>query len=227
MVDHGVSSASLLPEISWLLGWIYFLCWAFSSYPQPIVNFQRKSVTGLSLDYFTINILGHSCYTVSCLAFLYSETVREQYRRRWGSGVGDPTVRLNDLAFTAHALLWSCFTITQFYWWGYTRLPSQRLSRGMVCLILGSLASIALATGLVILFPSKDVGSGEPYAGGWEWLDVVNYILILSQYEDDLTHCPYLDISYGTHQALNISHQVLSSGSSQLRQQIYPRLVNP
>ena len=77
-----------------------FLCWAFSSYPQPIINFQRKSVTGLSLDYFTINILGHSCYTVSCLAFLYSDVVREQYRRRWGSGVGDPTVRFNDLAFT-------------------------------------------------------------------------------------------------------------------------------
>ncbi|RPB23335.1 hypothetical protein L211DRAFT_787054 [Terfezia boudieri ATCC MYA-4762] len=152
---------------------VSFLCWAFSSYPQPIINFQRKSVTGLSLDYFTINILGHSCYTVSCLAFLYSETVRDQYRRRWGSGVGDPTVRLNDLAFTAHALLWSCFTITQFYWWGYTRLPSQRLSRGMTCLILGSLASIALATGLVIFFPSKDVGSDEPYAGGWEWLDVI------------------------------------------------------
>lgn len=37
---------------------------------------------------------------MSCLAFLYSETVREQYRRRWGSGVGNPTVRLNDLAFT-------------------------------------------------------------------------------------------------------------------------------
>lgn len=37
---------------------------------------------------------------MSCLAFLYSETVRAQYRRRWGSGVGNPTVRLNDLAFT-------------------------------------------------------------------------------------------------------------------------------
>lgn len=58
----------------------------------------------------------------------------------------------------------------------------------MKYLILGSLASIALVTGLVILFPSKDVGPGEPYPGGWEWLDVVIYLLIYNQFGDDLTH---------------------------------------
>lgn len=57
-------------------------------------------MTGLSVDTFSVNILGHSCYTVSCLVFLYSGTVRRQYRRRWGAGVGDPTVRVNDLAST-------------------------------------------------------------------------------------------------------------------------------
>lgn len=79
---------------------------------------------------------------------------------------------------------------------------------------MGSLASIALVTGLVVLFPSKDAGPGEPYAGGWEWLDVVNYLLIYSRFEDYLIHCPYVDISYGTHQALDISHQILPSSSS-------------
>ena len=81
-----------------------FFCWAFSSYPQPIINYRRRSVTGLSVDAFIINIVGHTCYTLLCIAFLYSETVRAQYRRRWGEDVGDPTVRLNDLAFTVRSV---------------------------------------------------------------------------------------------------------------------------
>lgn len=80
------------------------------------MNYRRKSVTGLSVDYFTLNILGHGCYTVSSIAFLYSSTIREQYRRRWGDNVGDPTVRVNDLAFTVR-------------WAGHTGMGVKRDAR--------------------------------------------------------------------------------------------------
>ena len=62
--------------------------------------------------------------------------------------------------------------MTQFYCWGYTKLPSQRLSPVMAYLIGGCLAAIGVASGLALIAPgaSEDESS---YFGGWEWLDVV------------------------------------------------------
>lgn len=84
--------------LSRLLGWSYVLCWGVSSYPQIITNYRRKAVTGLALDYFTINVLGFTCYTISSVLFLFSPTVRGQYARRHPLSP-EPTVRWNDLAF--------------------------------------------------------------------------------------------------------------------------------
>ena len=33
------------------LGWAYFTCWSVSFYPQLVLNFERRSVVGLSFDY--------------------------------------------------------------------------------------------------------------------------------------------------------------------------------
>jgi cystinosin len=96
------SDYPLLHAISRLLGWSYFLCWGISFYPQLIHNYRRKSVTGLAVDYFTINVFGFACYTVSCLLFLFSPVVREEYARRHPNAP-EPTVRGNDLAFAVGA----------------------------------------------------------------------------------------------------------------------------
>lgn len=50
--------------ISHLLGWAYFLAWSASFYPQAILNWRRKSVQGLSMDFIYLNVLGFLCYTV-------------------------------------------------------------------------------------------------------------------------------------------------------------------
>ncbi|KAI5809127.1 PQ loop repeat-domain-containing protein [Peziza echinospora] len=168
---------SILPYISNLLGWTYFLCWAISSYPQPYINFRRRSVTGLSIDYFLLNILGHTCYTLSSLSFLYIPLIRTQYTQRWGSSLGPPTVRVNDLAFTAHALFWSCVTFTQFFWWGFARSRAQRVSRFMKTLIAACIALILLTILMVLVFDPEvlDPATGA-YVSGWQWLDVVYYL---------------------------------------------------
>lgn len=54
------------------------------------------------MDYFTINVFGFACYTVSCLLFLFSPLVREEYARRHPNAP-EPTVRGNDLAFAVGA----------------------------------------------------------------------------------------------------------------------------
>jgi hypothetical protein len=44
--------------VSDLLGWTYFAAWSISFYPQIYLNYVRKSVVGLSLDFQLLNFLG-------------------------------------------------------------------------------------------------------------------------------------------------------------------------
>jgi uncharacterized protein with PQ loop repeat len=93
----------LAHAVSRLLGWCYFTCWSVSFYPQILLNTRRRSVTGLSLDFCTINVLGFLCYTVSSILFLFSPIVRNEYARRHPDAP-EPTVRWNDLAFAVSTL---------------------------------------------------------------------------------------------------------------------------
>ncbi|EFO13524.1 hypothetical protein LOAG_15005, partial [Loa loa] len=45
-----------------ITGWIYFVAWSISFYPQIILNFTRKSVVGLNFDFLLLNIIGFMCY---------------------------------------------------------------------------------------------------------------------------------------------------------------------
>jgi cystinosin len=47
-----------LDVLSVVVGWLYFAAWSISFYPQAILNYQRKSVTGLSFDFLLLNITG-------------------------------------------------------------------------------------------------------------------------------------------------------------------------
>ncbi|CAG8528597.1 40910_t:CDS:2 [Gigaspora margarita] len=68
--------------ISTIIGWTYFLAWSISFYPQAILNWRRKSVEGLSLDFLWYNIYGFACYSAFNIAFLSSEEIRKEYRDR-------------------------------------------------------------------------------------------------------------------------------------------------
>ena len=66
------------------------------------LNFQRKSVVGLSFDFLALNFLGFICYSVYNVALLASPAVRAAYREQMG---GSPAVRLNDAIFAVHAMI--------------------------------------------------------------------------------------------------------------------------
>lgn len=154
--------------VSPLLGWSYFFCWSISFYPQLISNYQRQSVAGLALDFFAVNVLGFICFTISSILFLFSSTVRDEYARRH-PGAEEPTVRLNDLAFAVHALFVSSIGLSQFFFWGYKRHESQKMSRAMTTIALGCLAAIFIS---VLLALTSD----------WKWIDVaytLQYVKIL------------------------------------------------
>jgi cystinosin len=71
-VDSTLSStAEAFPsQFSSLLGWIYFICWSASFYPQALLLYRKKSSLGLSLDLVMYNVVGFLCYTVNSAIIL-------------------------------------------------------------------------------------------------------------------------------------------------------------
>jgi len=123
-----------------ILGWVYFFAWSISFYPQIFLNHRRKFVGGLSIDFATLNVIGHSCYAVYSTAFLFDSQVRDEYRRRHGGH--DPRVHPNDVAFAIHAATLASITLIQT--WIYPRAPGQRLSPANHYLIIITLVVFAM-----------------------------------------------------------------------------------
>ncbi|KAI9817995.1 MAG: hypothetical protein M1832_004516 [Thelocarpon impressellum] len=145
-----------------------FLCWSLSFYPQPILNYRRRSTVGLAIDFPTINVLGFFAYAVSTAAFLYSPLIRAQYAAR-NPVSPEPTVRPNDLAFAVHAVVLSVLTYSQFFCWGLKRERGQRVSNPILGIVVGCVLGVGL---VVFLVATRGVDGGRD-ASGWAWIDVI------------------------------------------------------
>ncbi|KUI71171.1 hypothetical protein VM1G_07124 [Cytospora mali] len=170
-----------LQVLSGLFGWIYTLCWSLSFYPQPVLNFRRKSTSGTTVDFPLINCLGFLAYLVSNLAFYYSPVIRDQYAARHDGHT--PAVAFNDIAFAAHALLLSAITTSQYLLpsvWAFTPSHGNKPS----AFITGTATGAAMGVAAVVILiaaaerqhqTQQGEGGGAPVdpASGWCWLDAV------------------------------------------------------
>jgi cystinosin len=165
---------SFLEGLSGVFGWIYTLSWSLSFYPQPVLNFQRKSTSGSTIDFPAINLLGFTAYFTSNAAFLYSPVVREQYALR--NNGHTPTVQFNDLVFAGHATLITVLTLTQYFpWiWGFDRSGKKgagvRISLAIKVVLICSVLGVSTLAAIVAIFPPEDVRTGPA------WIDVVSIL---------------------------------------------------
>jgi cystinosin len=164
-----IEGASLVKAISRVLGWLYFISWSLSFYPQPFINWKRKNTQGLTIDFPTLNLLGFTAYAISTAAFLWSPVVREQYAERHTQSP-EPTVRFNDWVFAAHAFILCCITYSQFYptIWGFQRTSRQKASRLALAIVVGSFVAIFVSITLVL----RDSNSSAKHR--WQWIDAVS-----------------------------------------------------
>lgn len=164
-------AGSFLEVVSLLFGWIYTICWSLSFYPQPILNWRRKSTSGTTIDFPFINVLGFIAYLVSNLAFFYSPQIRREYARRHHGLT--PTVQLNDVVFAAHAVFITVFLLTQFVpsLWGFDKRrksPGARVSLSVLGVMAGSFLGVGIVT-LIVITKNDD----DPKTS-WAWIDVVS-----------------------------------------------------
>ena len=151
-------------NLSAAIGYIYFLCWSVSFWPQVLSNFRNKSTSGLSADFCGLNVLGFACYTAYNAAFFWSPTIHKLYKERHGPDA-EITVQSNDVAFAIHAFVLSTITFLQIIYYNRgTQRPSKLILSIIVCITVVS----ALYPMLIWISPETAV---------FNWLD---YLYLLS-----------------------------------------------
>jgi cystinosin len=130
------------------------ILWSTSFYPQCRLNRQRRSSTGLSVDFLWYNCLGFICYTTYNVALFTNPTVQEQYRQRQqqqdDTSVRIP-VRSNDVAFAIHALLLCTILLCQVgYYDGLSALRPSRQSFTILAMLVFSIALYPIVVFVVL-----------------------------------------------------------------------------
>ncbi|KAF7646235.1 hypothetical protein LDENG_00191250 [Lucifuga dentata] len=140
MVVH--SNALLL--INQVIGWIYFVAWSISFYPQAWDNWRRKSVVGLNFDFLALNLTGFIAYSVFNIGLFWVHHIQEEFLKQNPNGINP--VKANDVFFSLHAVLMCLIYICQAA--VYER-GGQKVSRmALVLLLIGwtfALVSLFLA----------------------------------------------------------------------------------
>jgi cystinosin len=108
-----VANSSAIILISLIVGWIYFVAWSISFYPQIWYNFKRKSVVGLNFDFLALNLLGHTLYAIFNCSLYWITAVEDEYFARHPRGLNP--VELNDVVFSIHASAITALTIAQCF----------------------------------------------------------------------------------------------------------------
>lgn len=168
----------LYSYLSNVVGWTYFCAWSVSFYPQVVLNHSRRSVIGLSLDFQLLNMMGFACYFAFNVLLYCNPHVRHEYHQKYG---GLPPVKLNDVVFSAHALLLTLVTLFQIaIYYDYPRLPKNDRILRMV--VVGSLTAVVVVAAGVAVFIV------ENHETQLSWL---MYLSLLSQTKIVISVCKY------------------------------------
>ncbi|XP_078235284.1 cystinosin isoform X2 [Pogona vitticeps] len=71
-----VIHSNVVRIVDQVIGWIYFLAWSISFYPQVFENWKRKSVVGLSFDFLALNLTGFIAYSIFNVGLFWIRPVK-------------------------------------------------------------------------------------------------------------------------------------------------------
>ncbi|XP_057393036.1 cystinosin isoform X2 [Balaenoptera acutorostrata] len=112
-IRFSVIHSNVVSIINQVIGWIYFVAWSVSFYPQVITNWRRKSVVGLSFDFVALNLMGFVAYSVFNIGLLWVPSIKEQFLLKYPNGVNP--VDSNDVFFSLHAVALTLVIMVQCF----------------------------------------------------------------------------------------------------------------
>ncbi|KAG9350710.1 hypothetical protein JZ751_024599 [Albula glossodonta] len=174
-----VVRSNILEIINQVIGWIYFLAWSVSFYPQAYENWRRKSVVGLNFDFLALNLTGFLAYSVFNVGLFWVPYLKELFLKSYPNGVNP--VDANDVFFSLHAVIVTLVYVCQCAM--YER-GGQKVSKVAIALLV-----FAWTFALVTLFVAV--------ANKITWLD---YIYYFSYIKLGVTLVKYIPQAYMNYQ---------------------------
>ncbi|XP_028258912.1 cystinosin [Parambassis ranga] len=126
-----VIHSDVLSVLAQVIGWIYFLAWSVSFYPQAFENWRRRSVVGLNFDFLALNLTGFIAYSVFNIGLFWVPYMKEEFLNKNPNGINPVTA--NDVFFSLHAVLICLVYICQA---AVYEKGNQRVSRTALVLLL-------------------------------------------------------------------------------------------
>ncbi|XP_069575810.1 cystinosin [Brachyistius frenatus] len=111
MIRFTVVHSDVVSVISQVIGWIYFVAWSVSFYPQAVENWRRKSVVGLNFDFLALNLTGFIAYSVFNIGLFWVPYIEVEFLKKNPNGINP--VNSNDVFFSLHAVLLCLLYILQ------------------------------------------------------------------------------------------------------------------
>lgn len=132
---------SMLATFEGLFGWIYFIAWSATFYPQIFLVLKRKTSAGLSTDFMIINALGFICYAIFTFSSYAVPEVTKTYEQHTGY---PPQVDTTDVYFAAHGAVMCSLLVSLLFYYPPRTLP--KLPNLIACISLMFLVIVALVS---------------------------------------------------------------------------------
>ncbi|XP_059384729.1 cystinosin-like [Carassius carassius] len=165
--------------INQIIGWIYFLAWSVSFYPQVYENWKRRSVVGLSFDFLALNLTGFIAYSVFNVGLFWVAYIQEEFLKKDPNGV--IPVDANDVFFSLHAVLLTLVYVCQC---AIYERGEQKVSRVAIGL---------LVIGWTFAFVSLFVAVAQKIS----WLDYLYYFSYIKLGVTLVKYIPQAYMNYG------------------------------
>mmetsp|Transcript_4939 Transcript_4939/g.9260 ORF Transcript_4939/g.9260 Transcript_4939/m.9260 type:complete len:260 (+) Transcript_4939:1431-2210(+) len=156
-----------LSIISQVIGWLYFLAWSVSFYPQLFVNYRLKETQGFSFNFIFLNWSGFLAYSIYCIAGIANPGILP--------GVVDPS----DVAFAVHAWILVTITIIQCVYYEASIKDAWRrvaLKSKILTLVLW------LSELLIIILQVTGAFTPNDYLSWVQWLGYIKIVITLTKY---------------------------------------------
>lgn len=189
-ISKDESDVSWYTYFSSILGYIYFLSWSTSFYPQVFLNYNRKETSGLSVDFTLLNVVGFACLSAYNVCFYWSKYIQKEYSDLHD---GKPNlVQSNDVAFALHAFFLSCISLSQIVYYDVyihkrKRVPSKAT---ILFLTIAIIYLSYLAIAISFVDPTSLQESKSHY---YTW---INFLYILTYIKMFITFIKYLPQIY-------------------------------
>lgn len=183
-VRVAISHSKGLDYFSDVVGWVYFVAWSVSFYPQTYSNWKRRSVIGFHFDFLSLNVVGFFMYSIFNICLYWSPVIQSQYFNRHRYGI--IPVQLNDVIFAVHAFV-ACM-IQVFQCCVYER-GDQQVSKTAKAI----LGLIALVTAVMVVLGAAAVV---------QWLDFLYYVSYVKLF---ITLIKYMPQAYYNYQRKSTS----------------------